>query len=540
MKNQSPAYAELEAEISKLKEELEREKLFNSALMENTPDNIYFKDRESRFLRTNKTQSLLFGFENNNDLIGKSDFDFFSDKHAQTAFQNEQQIIQTGIPILNFLERETLADGSVIWFTSSKMPFRNENGEIIGTFGFSKDITDHQQTKLAFQESTDKFATLFESMTEMIVIHEVVFDAQGDPVNYLITECNDAFTKITGIPKEAAVGKLANMVYGTEEPPYLKEFAAVAQTGVPFQYETYFAPMDKDFSISVVSPGKNKFATITTDITDVKKHQQIIASKNKELEQIVYVASHDLRSPLVNVDGYSRELEYSIAEIKKSLENPNVDIAEVAKTLKSELPEIADSLAHIRNSTRQMDLLLKGLLKLSRSGRASLKIDVIDMDKLAKQVASSFEFQCKETNVKLSIGELLPCKGDAVQLTQVLANLIGNALKYTSPERQTAIEISGTLKGNMCEYCVRDNGIGIAPEHQEKIFELFHRLDPSQTEGEGLGLTIVRQILSRLNGDIRVESKKGEGSRFYVSLPFAFQSRGNKEKLREEMREEDK
>jgi len=109
--------------------------------------------------------------------------------------------------------------------------------------------------------------------------------------------------------------------------------------------------------------------------------------------------------------------------------------------------------------------------------------------------------------------------GDSIQLTHVFTNLISNSLKYRHPDRQGLIRIRGAIKGARCVYSVEDNGIGIAEEHQENIFQLFHRLDPSRSEGEGLGLTIVRQIIERLNGAVWVESKLGEGSVFFVSLP---------------------
>jgi signal transduction histidine kinase len=94
-----------------------------------------------------------------------------------------------------------------------------------------------------------------------------------------------------------------------------------------------------------------------------------------------------------------------------------------------------------------------------------------------------------------------------------------NALKYRDPKRSPVINVSGAIEHGRAVYCVRDNGIGIAAAHQDKIFELFHRLDPSRSRGDGLGLTIVRQILGRMEGEIRVESEPGTGSRFYVTLP---------------------
>jgi signal transduction histidine kinase len=102
---------------------------------------------------------------------------------------------------------------------------------------------------------------------------------------------------------------------------------------------------------------------------------------------------------------------------------------------------------------------------------------------------------------------------------QAFTNLLSNALKYLDPARPGVIRISGVIEGERSVYSVEDNGIGIAAAHQENIFEVFHRLEPTKSEGEGLGLTIVRQVIGRLEGEVRVESKPGEGSRFLVALP---------------------
>ncbi|MBF0202662.1 MAG: HAMP domain-containing histidine kinase, partial [Desulfamplus sp.] len=253
----------------------------------------------------------------------------------------------------------------------------------------------------------------------------------------------------------------------------------------------------------------------------VKEARKLLEFKNKELEQLVYVTSHDLRSPLVNVDGFSRELSYSLKEIGALMENGK-DPAVIVKALLTEFPDMEQSISRIRASAAQMDNLLKALLKLSRTGRAALHIENLDMNQVLGKLAPSFAYRLQAGGIQLNIGPLPPCRGDAVQVTQVFANLIDNAIKYRDKERPGVITISGgSADSGRTLYQVADNGMGIDALNLQKIFELFYRLKPKEREGEGIGLTMVRQILLRMGGEITVESNLGAGSVFSVSLPAA-------------------
>ncbi|TYQ16686.1 UNVERIFIED_CONTAM: PAS domain S-box-containing protein [Acetivibrio alkalicellulosi] len=412
------------------------------------------------------------------------------------------------------LTEQIITKGEERFVEVHTVPFQDANGEWL-VAEYKVDITKRKEMEIMLLESYKKFNTLFKTMTDIVVMHQLVLDEKEKPINYRIIDVNYAFTKITGITKKEAVGKLATEVYKISEPPYLNEYSKTALMGGSHHFNTYYPNMAKYFSISVISLGNNKFATVATDITEIKQSHQIIEAKNKELEQIIYVASHDLRSPLVNIDGYSRELEYSIKDIKEII---NIDSFNNDK-LNDAFSDIEDSLNHVRKSTHQMDELLKGLLKLSRAGRDALNICNLNMKLLINDVCESFEYVIKQNKVKVQIGELPPCRGDLIQVSQLFANVIGNALKYLDPYRSGEVKVSGQIQLNGVVYCVEDNGVGIAENHIDSIFEIFNRLNKGDREGEGLGLTIVRQILIRIGGEIRVESTVGEGSRFYITLP---------------------
>ena len=265
---------------------------------------------------------------------------------------------------------------------------------------------------------------------------------------------------------------------------------------------------------------------LTTEIDERKRAEEQInkinndlLQKTAELEQLVYVASHDLRSPLVNVQGFSRELGLLAEEIKEITSHaglPDKQQARLSDIVNKEFPEARN---YILASVVKMDTLLNGLLKLSRLGRAAVTLQKIDMNEMLISVLKTMEFQVKQSGVSVEITPLPSCVGDPVQTNQVFTNLLDNAVKYRDPNRPGIIRITGKTVKNFSEYCVEDNGIGIAPEHQSRVFEIFRRLDPQATEGDGLGLTIVKKIVSRLNGSIRLESEAGRGSRFFVTLP---------------------
>jgi signal transduction histidine kinase len=212
-----------------------------------------------------------------------------------------------------------------------------------------------------------------------------------------------------------------------------------------------------------------------------------LEAKNAELEQVVYVASHDLRSPLVNIDGYSREMTYAISRLSDVLAGLSGGAVPPAiETIMQK--DIMEALRYIRSSAARMDSLLSGLLKLSRTGRAVLNIEQLDMNQLVARVLDSIGFRIRELGVGIEVADLPPCRGDAVQLGQVFSNLLENAIKYLDPEREGIIRIHGVRKNGHSVYCVEDNGLGIEPAHQQKIFEIFHQLVPEDSPGDGLGI----------------------------------------------------
>jgi signal transduction histidine kinase len=272
---------------------------------------------------------------------------------------------------------------------------------------------------------------------------------------------------------------------------------------------------------------RNHIRRINKEIAERKQAEQererllrTLEAKNEELQSVVYVASHDLKSPLVNIEGFSGELAKACKEMEAVLRNEDVGPetrGQLARLLDEDIPE---AIRFIRAGTGKMQALLRGLLEVSRVGTAVLEIEVIDMNALMKHVIAGMQFQITDSGAAVTVEDLPRCLGDYDHINQVFSNLLANAIKYLDPARKGLIRVSGAVQGARVVYCVEDNGRGIAREHQAKIFEIFHRLEPEgAAKGDGLGLTIARRILDRQEGKIWVESESGKGSRFFVSLP---------------------
>jgi signal transduction histidine kinase len=169
-----------------------------------------------------------------------------------------------------------------------------------------------------------------------------------------------------------------------------------------------------------------------------------------------------------------------------------------------------------------MSSLLDGLLQISRIGTVKIQSESLDIDSIAREALDSMAHQINASNITVTVDELPRCIGDTHMMDHVFTNLISNAIKYHDPAKESEIRISGKVEDGMSIYSVEDNGVGIAADHQKKVFEIFHRLNPEEdVKGEGLGLTIVTRVMDRLGGKIWVESEPGKGSKFFIALPTA-------------------
>ncbi|OFX26430.1 MAG: hypothetical protein A2033_11350 [Bacteroidetes bacterium GWA2_31_9] len=235
-----------------------------------------------------------------------------------------------------------------------------------------------------------------------------------------------------------------------------------------------------------------------------------------ELEQIIYVTSHDLRSPLVNIHGFSNEIKKQLTKLQDIIDTEdNID------NIKTGFNKINATISSFYNyifpSISKINTLIDGLLSLSRVGRVEVKFEQIDMNKLLKNILTVFDFKLNQNKIKLELSNLSNCNGDEKLLNQLFTNLIDNAIKYHSPKRDSVIKIYSEQAKDNVTYIIEDNGIGINDENLDKIFTIYFRAT-NVSSGDGLGLSIVKKIIEKHDAKISVESEFDKFTRFKITL----------------------
>jgi signal transduction histidine kinase len=255
----------------------------------------------------------------------------------------------------------------------------------------------------------------------------------------------------------------------------------------------------------------------------VRERTGELGRANEEIQRFAYMVTHDLRAPLVNIMGFTSELDGCLASIQnyvrgadETSEDPSVKEARTAAF--EDLPE---AIGFIRSSTRKMDGLINAILRLSREGRRVLKPEPIQLDALLKTVTENVRHQMIESGGDVEIKAQVPTLvSDRLALEQIFGNLLDNAVKYRMPDRPLKILIRATQGlGQRVVVEVQDNGRGIAKQDHDRVFDLFRRSGKQDRPGEGIGLAHVRTMARNLGGEITLQSELAQGTIIKLDLP---------------------
>jgi signal transduction histidine kinase len=362
---------------------------------------------------------------------------------------------------------------------------------------------------------------------------------------------NPEASRLLGVSLDEAAGQTVAAVFPAIPDEQLRRYETVAATGVAddlgeFRYGDErvadrwwsvqaFPLPDRCVGVafrdvSVRKQAEAEVARLNVELEDrvrirtaeLAEVNQDLVQKNAENEMFVYSVSHDLRSPLVNLQGFSKELDKAGRTLGTLFEEP--EVPEPIRDRGRELlaGKFAKSVGFIQTAVLRLSGIIDALLRLSRAGRVEYRWEVVDVSHVVGRVVTAMHATVVEKGAIVNANGLPPAWGDQSAVEQIFANLIGNALAYLDPSRPGRIEV-GYLPAGPDEkaqtYFVRDNGLGIPETHQAKIFQVFQRAHPSVAKGEGLGLAIVSRVAERHRGRTWVESRAGEGSTFFVSLP---------------------
>jgi PAS domain S-box-containing protein len=426
-----------------------------------------------------------------------------ADKQAEHAAMRQQDI--SGENFSGRVIRRVRKDGSPIDLSVSTAPIRNEAGEITGIMSLYADVTEQKRAQAALAESEYRFRTMADTAPVMIWV-------TGS--DKLATWFNKPWLDFRGrmLEQETGTGWLDGLHPGDRErcwQIYVSSFDA----RLSFQMEYRLKRADGIYHWILIS-GIPRFSAeggflgyigSCIDIDDRKKAEEereaaleALARSNAELKQFAYVASHDLQEPLRTICAYTQLLTRTHSAV---MDRSGLEYAQF-----------------VVDAAHRMTDLIQDLLAFSRAGdRDELKFTSVDTAEIVRNVLNNLREAVAQSHAQVEIKDLPQIHGSAVQLAQVFQNLLSNAMKYNRGGRVN-IEVSASKRDNIWTFAVRDDGIGIEPRYQERIFGLFKRLHGPELPGTGLGLAICQKIIENHGGRIWVKSVPGEGSTFYFTV----------------------
>lgn len=368
------------------------------------------------------------------------------------------------------------------------------------------EMAERKQAEQAIRASEDKFSKAFRTSPDSVNLNRL---SDG-----LFLEINQGFTKLTGYTAEDVRGKTSLEIDVWADPQDRERLVnGLREQGQVTNLEAGFRLKDGQVKTGLMSAriiqvdGEPCIISMTRDISERKQAEQErekliqeLEKRNAELERFTYTVSHDLKSPLITIQGFLGFVEQDAQ--------------------KGDRERLRTDMAHITEATKKMSRLLNELLELSRIGRLTNPPEAVPFNDIVRDAILIVRGQLTAKNVAITVAENLPVvHGDRVRLVEVAQNLIDNAIKFMGDQPRPCIEIGqrGTDPHGKPIFFVRDNGMGIDPKYHANIFGLFNKLD-AQTEGTGVGLALVKRIIEVHGGKIWVESESGKGATFLFSI----------------------
>jgi PAS domain S-box-containing protein len=475
-------------------------------LLDNIPDRVYVKDQQGRKTVTNIADTLASGGKIAEDVLGKSDFDLYPRELAERFWQDDQAVLQSGVAVLNREEPGRDPQGNPVWVMTTKAPLYDQQGNVLGLVGIGRDVTEKKRAEAELLRQKQ----FFEALNLNSPVAVVVLDPQET-----IVSCNPAFEQMYGYRAEEIIGANLDLLITT--PEIRAEAVAYTQQALTSLVHETGKRRRKDgqlitvelFGVPVTVSGE-KVGTLAIyhDITSLDQARKEAEQANQAKSEFLANMSHEIRTPMNGVIGM---LELALAT--------------------SLTDEQRDYLSISLESAETLLALINDILDFSKIEAQKFELEQVDFDlrntieDVAYMLAKRVQDKGLELVCLVHPDLCTQINGDPGRLRQIFVNLIGNAIKFTHQGEIVirAEPLAETETQVTIRFSVSDTGIGIPKERQAAVFDRFTQADGSTTRkygGTGLGLTICKQLVETMGGQIHVESEPGTGSTFWFTLKF--------------------
>jgi PAS domain S-box-containing protein len=498
---------------------LRQERAFTRALLDNLAEGVMACDREGRMVTHNRTLNAWHGIGKLSRALqeGHADFALFHPGGRTPLAYRELPLVRAlGGERFQGMELQHLpADGPVRLLSCSGAPILDALGRKLGAVVVASDVTAQRRRDA--------------------VLRQVMVAVEQSPVMVVITDpdgaieyVNPMFTRVTGYQSGEVMGRNPRFLKGEGVTPGLyRQLWDTLARGEVWKGEFHNRKKSGEhyWESATIAPIRDEGGAVThyvavkEDVTEFRRNQQLLKELNEELEERIrqrtalleaanaeldafsYSVSHDLRAPLRGIDGFSLAL---LEEFGDSLG-----------------PDGRHYLTRVRSGVQRMGQLIDDLLKLSRFSRGDLNRAPLDLTAMARAVGEELRRGEPERDLELRVEDGLAARGDPGLVRSMLANLMGNAWKYTARVPRAVVEVVRAAPvGDEPAFCIRDNGAGFDMAYADKLFAPFHRLHSAhEFEGSGIGLALVQRIVHRHGGRVWAEGEVGGGARFYFTLP---------------------
>ncbi len=487
----------LQLKLEKLGEEVLLKSQLLTSLLDNIPDRIYFKDEKSRFITVSESLVQWLGAKNAEEMIGKTDFDYFTEEHAKPAYQDEQNVMKTGKPIEGKIEKETHADGRMDWVSTTKIPRYDEEENVIGTLGISRDITDKVLAEKKLEESANKLKTIVSAVSEGLAIIDE---------NHVILEANDFLCKSFGLKREKVINKKCHKIF------------------LPWEESCKNCPLKKPFEKNENSPVIEK--------TKVSKNGTIryfsiqcypIPNYNeKELKSVISIRDITERKNMEkkNIQNYKRKMKnlshkLTLAEEherKRIATDLHADIGQILAFLKLKIGEAKEknSSPAVQKSLEEIYNLVQDAITSARSLMAQISPTILYELGFVPAVDWLAENILKKNNIEYKFsddGKEKPLTDDlSILLFQAVRELLTNIRKHAKAKK---VKISIKKNKDNIQIEIEDNGIGFNTS----------LLDSYCEKDVGFGLLNIRSRIDVVGGSFEIESHKKRGTKIILKAP---------------------